>query len=238
MERKNTMLLTVIAVATLLVAVVGATFAYYSISTTNDNNTTVVNTQTAKVGSVALTNPTPNLYLSLSAADMAKDNQGAYYATTTANPAVGVSNYQMDGENKATHPTSSIIARITADGGETDAVYSCKSSMRVVVAGNMVQHLVTGDAQIVFSKTAGVTTFTPTTVDVVSGTAAGTGDEKTFTYEYPVQYQTTGNTTQTISAYVQFNNTSVDQSALANKTFTITFSNPTFTCVSGTTYPE
>lgn len=36
MERKNTILLTVIAVATLLVAVVGATFAYFTASITDD----------------------------------------------------------------------------------------------------------------------------------------------------------------------------------------------------------
>lgn len=38
MEKKNTVLLTVIAVATLLVAVVGATFAYFTATTTSDNN--------------------------------------------------------------------------------------------------------------------------------------------------------------------------------------------------------
>lgn len=45
MEKKNTILLTVIAIATLLVAVVGATFAYFtaSVTTTNqDNNQTTV----------------------------------------------------------------------------------------------------------------------------------------------------------------------------------------------------
>lgn len=43
MEKKNTILLTVIAIATLLVAVVGATFAYFTatITTTNDANNTV-----------------------------------------------------------------------------------------------------------------------------------------------------------------------------------------------------
>jgi hypothetical protein len=49
MEKKNTILLTVIAIATLLVAVVGATFAYFtaSITTTNDDNaTTTITTQT------------------------------------------------------------------------------------------------------------------------------------------------------------------------------------------------
>lgn len=43
MEKKNTILLTVIAIATLLVAVVGATFAYFTaqVTTTNDANSTV-----------------------------------------------------------------------------------------------------------------------------------------------------------------------------------------------------
>lgn len=49
MEKKNTILLTVIAVATLLVAVVGATFAYFTatIETQNEeNSTTTIQTKT------------------------------------------------------------------------------------------------------------------------------------------------------------------------------------------------
>ncbi len=54
MEKKNTILLTVIAVATLLVAVVGATFAYFTASTapSGDGSTGTVNTAT--VGNVTL----------------------------------------------------------------------------------------------------------------------------------------------------------------------------------------
>ncbi len=42
MDKKNTVLLTVIAVATLLVAVVGATFAYFSANVTENNKTQTV----------------------------------------------------------------------------------------------------------------------------------------------------------------------------------------------------
>ena len=50
MEKKNTVLLTVIAIATLLVAVVGATFAYFGASTTNTASSTVkVETKPADV---------------------------------------------------------------------------------------------------------------------------------------------------------------------------------------------
>lgn len=55
MEKKNTILLTVIAVATLLVAVVGATFAYFTAtsSVTGDGNEGSVNTAT-NIGTVAI----------------------------------------------------------------------------------------------------------------------------------------------------------------------------------------
>ena len=46
MEKKNTLLLTVIAVATLLVAVVGATFAYFGSFNTTVENKAAVNVTT------------------------------------------------------------------------------------------------------------------------------------------------------------------------------------------------
>ena len=56
MEKKNTILLTVIAVATLLVAVVGATFAYFTATTTGDSADGEAETGTAtSVGGVQLT---------------------------------------------------------------------------------------------------------------------------------------------------------------------------------------
>ncbi len=48
MERKNTVLLTVIAVATLLVAVVGATFAYFTATNTTEGNGQSANVTTQK----------------------------------------------------------------------------------------------------------------------------------------------------------------------------------------------
>ena len=54
MEKKNMVLLTVIAVATLLVAVVGATFAYFTASITNNFNGTAENGKTnVTAGSVS-----------------------------------------------------------------------------------------------------------------------------------------------------------------------------------------
>lgn len=57
MEKKNTILLTVIAVATLLVAVVGATFAYFTAAATGTGTGTASTGTTANVGDneIALT---------------------------------------------------------------------------------------------------------------------------------------------------------------------------------------
>lgn len=55
MEKKNTVLLTVIAVATLLVAVVGATFAYFTASTAGTGTGQVNTSTTTTTGSVAVT---------------------------------------------------------------------------------------------------------------------------------------------------------------------------------------
>ena len=50
--RGNTVLLTVIAVATLLVAVIGATFAYFTVSVSGNDTATSVIVKTAKLGIV------------------------------------------------------------------------------------------------------------------------------------------------------------------------------------------
>ena len=81
MDKKNTMLLTVIAVATLLVAVVGATFAFFAIQATSESNakaTITGSTENANVGSVALTGNT-TLKLNLTAENMSKANPGKTY---------------------------------------------------------------------------------------------------------------------------------------------------------------
>lgn len=55
MEKKNTILLTVIAVATLLVAVVGATFAYFTATNTGEGASNTATATTAKVAAIAVT---------------------------------------------------------------------------------------------------------------------------------------------------------------------------------------
>ena len=55
MEKKNMVLLTVIAVATLLVAVVGATFAYFTAQSTTDGNKTTTSATTRQLAALSWT---------------------------------------------------------------------------------------------------------------------------------------------------------------------------------------
>lgn len=55
MEKKNMVLLTVIAVATLLVAVVGATFAYFTATSTTGGNDTTTSATTAQLATLSWT---------------------------------------------------------------------------------------------------------------------------------------------------------------------------------------
>ena len=75
MDKKNTMLLTVIAVATLLVAVVGATFAYFNVSSDTTTATTSVVTKVEAVGTVAVANGSA-LKLDITAAQMSETLKG------------------------------------------------------------------------------------------------------------------------------------------------------------------
>ena len=69
MEKKNTMLLTVIAVATLLVAVVGATFAYFSITVSGEATSTAATATTAKIPTITLEQGETSFGLIVTAAD-------------------------------------------------------------------------------------------------------------------------------------------------------------------------
>lgn len=70
MEKKNTVLLTVIAIATLLVAVVGATFAYFAASVEGEDKTTITTT-TQGVDAFAYT-PETTMSLDVTTALMAQ----------------------------------------------------------------------------------------------------------------------------------------------------------------------
>ena len=89
MEKKNMVLLTVIAVATLLVAVVGATFAYFTATSTTSGNDTTTSATTAQLATLSWTaeetGRSPQVYPGFK----------AYQAYTLAAGGTGSARYQL-----------------------------------------------------------------------------------------------------------------------------------------------
>jgi hypothetical protein len=113
MDKKNSTLMAVIAVATLLVAVIGATFAYFNVTATNSSNSSTATVSTGAVGSVALTQGVSNLYLDVNAGQMAQINNGTdYYGMATETTA-------------STEPQEHVLATIAATGGIASNNYTC-----------------------------------------------------------------------------------------------------------------
>lgn len=211
MEKKNTMLLTVIAVATLLVAVVGATFAYYSVTSENaTTSTTNLGTTTQKVGTVSLTTANPSLYLHLNANQMAdtESARGTYYHTT--NPA--------DFATKlATAPTATNVAKFETTGGEDDTNYYCTFNLTVTTTNQSQDSgessawakLQNDDAKIVLSTSGANATFGNFTKTFTLN------ETKTANEQTELTVQFTGKTTAYIGAVASFDTAKRKQNDIA-----------------------
>ena len=225
-EKKNTMLLTVIAVATLLVAVVGATFAYFSLSITNNSNATSATVTAGKVGTVELTGGTTGLQLKVNATDMTKELGGnKYYAIKSPADLEGPEN---DGEATGGIYSKEVatfdIATATLSEADASATYTCGYKVTVAAeAGTQDMSTVFKEGDVFFSIT-GDGVKNATEVDLKSVDAAGY--KGTFTLK-------AGQTTSTVKASLWLVNkaSSVqdggadagDQNYLAGKDMTVKF---------------
>ncbi len=75
--------LLIIGMVSLLLFVVGASYAYFTVGTTNNFGTHTISGTMEGVGSVALTSTNNNISLNLTAVDMMQGNDDIYYSGTT-----------------------------------------------------------------------------------------------------------------------------------------------------------
>lgn len=136
--RNNTAMLTVIAIATLLVAVVGATFAYFS--TTETNNTDVQVTATTKGADTFSASTSGSIELNVTAATMQEE--------------AGSNTYQAYG---ARDTDSTLTVSLTANSGtatcQYDVVY-IPTTAYTAVQSELVEFGISGVAKINNVETA------------------------------------------------------------------------------------
>ena len=218
MDKKNTMLLTVIAVATLFVAVVGATFAYFSISGINNTKPNVLQASMGTLGTVTLKSPNTSFKINLSGNEMRQNLGGiASYYSVPINST----------ENFLTSPDNAYQKILLASVKDEDVnhEYKCNGSVKITLSANNVStlsSLLPNDGEIVFGGA----------MDGVSKklTEIKTGNNYELLLDNIEFSGLKNGADKDISAYLKINNTDVPQNYLQGENLVVTIIVPTFSC--------
>ena len=100
----------------LLLAVFGATYAYFAVTTVNNFGTSTINAQAGGIGTVTLDGNNAQLNLSVSALDMAQSNAKAYYASASG---------------KTATPTEEVIGTASVTPSTDTNYYHCTYTLTV-----------------------------------------------------------------------------------------------------------
>lgn len=225
MEKKNTILLTVIAVATLLVAVVGATFAYFTATSGNDGDGSSTGAiQAAQLSSVTLR-----------AANLGVSDDVIYPGTI--NYASMSVQAVKTGDNAATD-TNNYTVQYTLNGTVTlsEAFTAGEVTYTVYRTTSAVGTPVTCDPVTATPNASGTQYTQSCTVDstltglsgddvVATGTVSGTS----ATISETLEEVTTGGDTYYYYLVVSYESTGKDQNADQGKTITASLTQPTIT---------
>ncbi len=124
-NNKRIIVLTIIGVVALLISILGATYAYFVVGTTNNFKTPKIEASTGELGSVTLQTGS-NLYLNLTRVNMSEENQGSYYATKSE-------------EGSASTTIQSVtIGKTNVEGNGT---YNCNYTLKVTNEGTLKEAL-------------------------------------------------------------------------------------------------
>ena len=216
MEKKNTLLLTVIAVATLLVAVVGATFAYFGSFQATVDDKAAVNVTTGNVQASTFITTGGELILDVPGSDMIRGQNPAAVSvgTKTGNANLVVKLNYPDTATQMTctydimfeYDSGSAVygdstTPVTANTENKEFTYTLTPSEGITVEGAYV-----ATSETDFSKFN--TATNGSAKKVASGTITATGTKPETA------------ATQNLLADVNFYNfPTIDQSTLAGKTF-------------------
>ncbi len=214
MERKNTLLLTVIAVATLLVAVVGATFAYFT-ATGADNAESAITTKTTSIDTVNTSATPVNMEVTLQ--DMLEDDKDlGEYKSADATLTIEAGTGTGGGTNTCTYDI--VYTPVNQQGfvnSSTNASNALEYTIQGTSSSSNATAVITGGT---FAETSlhNITDTTPITL-VNDATYAVSGIEQSGILTWTVQ--------------VRFYNQPFDQTENAGKTYGAMLSFENVACV-------
>ena len=225
MEKKNTILLTVIAVATLLVAVVGATFAYFTASgsVSGDDSSSTGNINTAQTATIGLTQT-----------DLTGENEDVIYPGTMI--AVGLSLAPTKTGGTDTNQEYTISYTVSGSVALMDSTGATPTAFKYPVKWSLYQVSASEDTPVdcdpvVPTNDGGQTTYKQTCTKAASftgdtegaGTLVKTGTIEAGTTTASINHSTTIDTDDAPTYYylvVEYPNKETSQNDDRNKVIT------------------
>ncbi len=233
MEKKKTIVLTMIGLATLMLLVIGSAFAYFSITNNSggktETNFTGETDELAKYGTPTITGES-ELYLDLLVTDMSQGKIGTSYWAT----AEKVNRFEPE---RTDHIVST--AGISGSDTEEEAYLNCTSDLTITASVKksgeeepLEEDIITeGDGRVYLGyqsdKTGNKATINPNEIDlatIISETKSNKG------YKTTVNYTIVGDSSVNITAAIELKNTKDDQTALAGKDIDINITNENLVC--------
>ncbi len=205
MNTKKILVPTIIALITLVSLTVGATYAYFRVTTSKITQTSKISAELDDLGNVALTGK-DDISISLTSSDMAnKGSDITYYASANG---------------KTTTSTTAIIATATAEGeGTFSCDYSIKIDDNTTSMYDAFQKMSTkSTGQIVLNVNG--TSYDFNTSGLFPNTITGT-----------LTGITSANSKNITAQLKIVNKYNVDQSALAGTSLNLTFTVQKFECI-------
>lgn len=214
MEKKNSFLLTIIAVATLSVAVIGATFAYFA-STINEGTGATFTANTAPMNS-AFTAVGTNCSLTVTADKMQQADAGAANVAATSSSCSVTVSYASSVANTAMYCTYDVYWDWTGTAYTAHSPVSAGSSTKYT--GN--EFTVQGTATSAPAVAAGQNVLTNNISSEKDWTTVTTSTDPIKVGSGTIWSNSTSATTHTWTYTMKFYNAPAYQNDLAGKTFT------------------
>ena len=206
----------IFGLVTLLLLVLGASYAYFAVTTVNNFGTSTINAQAGNIGTVTLNGNSAQLNMSLTALDMVQGNSDiTYYASSSG---------------KTTTPTEEVIGTASVSPTSDTNTYHCTYTLSVTHSG-------TNDMYTVFSgatnKSAGQIILTINGVDYDFNDGWPTSNQVSGSFYIK------GTQTKNITAGLRIiNDSEINQNYLANTDISISISlvNNSFSCTATEDY--
>ena len=214
-NKKKQKIAVLIGLVTLLIAVLGATYAYFQISTDTESSNTNITGSTPPKSLVTLKQGTNNLHLNISASDMSQANATKEYYGTDDDQSY------VETEELGTKT----IASVELTGGEATTKYSCTAKLTVSKvtepldeADTMIDVLQPDDMILQFKG------------NIINEQLDLSDLKENNPKEYNLNFKITGNKVEEIQAYIKLLNKEDPQNYLSGKKLNIDISTSDLKC--------